>query len=317
MRTSAPRSLFKYMSDTRTEFFESPQFLFRYPEQFNDFFDCAPQIKGVYSLEYIKNFLCGSVLLRGKIHPPSIQSSGSKKKCSSFDAELESRFIESFNNPQELGIEIINFLDTPKGHKEFFEIDKYKSLPRIIDAINAQLKKQFLAIFCLTEDVTNKVMWAQYANNNIGFALEVSTDDKLFHGMEDRKNSIGFLKKIIYKSINNARFFTDYLTPAGELRYHALLRDAIFTKQTIWSFEKEWRIALITEGLLPSNNIARCAEGLLISVSPSLVKGVYLGLRASSCVRARAIKFCIKYGIPLFQMIPTSDQEIIAEHVVI
>ena len=312
-----PQRLYKFFSDSRTSFFESPQFLFRHPEEFSDFFDCAPQIKGIYSLEYIKRFLCGSVLLRGKI--PSLDPiyNESKNFCSTFDAELESKFIEIFKNPEELASQIINYLDTPKGEKEFFKIDKGKNLPRIIAKINSQLKNKFLAIFCVTEDVTSNVLWAQYSNYSKGFALEINTGDRLFHEMADSKNSVGLLKKIAYKSTNKAHFFTDYLTPAGEFRYNILLRDAIFTKQTSWSFEKEWRIAFITEELLPLNNVTRDNAGLLVSVPSSIIKGVYLGARATEDVRTSATKFCTKHNTPLFQMIPTPDQEFTAEPVML
>lgn len=308
----APQRLYKFFSDTRTAFFESPQFLFRHPEQFSDFFDCTPQIKGVYSLEYIKRFLCGSVLLRGKI--PSLDHiyNESKNFCSTFDAELESKFIEIFKNPEELASQTINYLDTPEGKKEFFKIDKSKNLPRITNKINSQLRNQFLAIFCVTEDVTNNILWAQYSNYNKGFALEINTEDSLFHEIEDRKTSVGILKKVAYKPINKARFLTDYLTPAGEFRYNTLLRDAIFTKQTIWSFEKEWRIAFITEGLLPSNDITRCDAGLLISVPHSIIKGVYLGARVTENVRLSATKFCKEHGATLFQMDETPDKNFAA-----
>ncbi|MCH5144346.1 DUF2971 domain-containing protein [Desulfovibrio sp. UIB00] len=313
----APQRLYKFFSDARTSFFDSPQFLFRHPEQFNDFFDCAPQIQGVYRPDYIKSFLMGSIILRAKIPPLSPMHNDSNEFYNTFDAELESKCIDLFKNSQDLAPQIITFIDTPKGQKEFFEIDKYKHLPRIINKINSQLKNQFLAIFCLTENATNKVMWAQYANDNKGFVLEINTENNLFHEIKDKKNSLGCLKKVAYKPISKARFVTDYITPNGDFRYNALLRDAIFTKQTIWSFEKEWRIAFITEGLLPSNNVTRCDAGLLISVPSSIIKGVYLGTRASDEMRDSAIKFCTKHDTPLFQMVPTPDQEFTAEPVIL
>lgn len=312
-----PPQLFKYMSRHRTSFFESPELLFRHPEQFNDYYDCEPHIKGVYRLNFMQNLLCGSVMAI-RANAPGIDSylyDISENVCKKFDEELGVEFRKRYKDPEQLGKDIINFLNTPRGRQEFQGIDKHEELPKIIEKINAQFKNKFLAVFCLTEDVKNLLMWAHYSSDNSGFAIEINTKDEIFHLIDGRPLPIGFLKKVSYKSINNATYFTDYLTPQGDLQHVDLLRDAVFTKQPRWSYEKEWRIALIANGLPHITHIMPCDDGLRVSVLPSIVKGVYLGIRATDNVRGSATQFCNKHGIPLFQMVRTPDQAFTAEPV--
>ncbi|WP_394027177.1 DUF2971 domain-containing protein [Desulfovibrio falkowii] len=55
MTQPVPPTLYKYMPEERKSFFNNPQFLFTFPEYFNDYLDCEARVKGVARPSYVED----------------------------------------------------------------------------------------------------------------------------------------------------------------------------------------------------------------------------------------------------------------------
>lgn len=110
---------------------------------------------------------------------------------------------------------------------------------------------------CLSELNNNLLMWSHYSNKHTGFCVEFNCD-KLVKAIDDYNKShqvITYLNKIVYKR-NYPRISA----------YKHEMVDSLFTKSSIWMYEKEWRI-VYSEG-----------AGQKINLPPNVITAIYMGL---------------------------------------
>jgi hypothetical protein len=84
--------------------------------------------------------------------------------------------------------------------------------------------KSKVAVFCLTEDPDNHLMWVNYARQHTGFVLGFDTTDSFF------ADKAGVLGKVKYQLAPPSMSFE--VNPPLEL---------CFIKSEDWAYEKEWR----------------------------------------------------------------------------
>lgn len=238
------------------------------------------------------------------------------------DYQVDSETLESLSFSKESTIEIIqdisksidpNFfsLESIKTFYEeapaiaektvpAFEVSQKENKAEILDKINSKIKRKSIGVLCLTEDHMSKKMWGLYASEHTGFAVGIDTNNVLFHGVKDLDTPLEYLKKVSYKPENELSYFTDYyedfFTKEGPKRSE-FLHDLIFTKDDQWEFEKEWRMAINVQ-----EHFEIKEKGILIPVPPSIVRGVYLGNRASEGLHEAAAEFCRTNMIPLYKI---------------
>ena len=88
-----------------------------------------------------------------------------------------------------------------------------------------------LGIFCLTEDPTNLLMWAHYADHHRGVVIEFDETHTFLIDERDRTMICGILEKVNYSDVRPSVFLS--------------LSDAIqvfYTKSREWEYEREWRL---------------------------------------------------------------------------
>ncbi|MCH5144139.1 DUF2971 domain-containing protein [Desulfovibrio sp. UIB00] len=173
-----------------------------------------------------------------------------------------------------------------------------KELPKLI----ANFRKKFYQtrILNLIEHNNSVAIWTTYAYREAntahsGFMLGLDTEHTFFHR---EKGITSELQKVMYPSPSRKWYVSDLLAPnRNEAKTANDLQALLHTKNESFSFEHEWRTAMVT----PSSTHASNTE----TIPCDMIKNVYLGARASSDLKKTAFSFCNKHAIPLFQMIPS------------
>ena len=172
------------------------------------------------------------------------------------------------------------FADLPKRIENLMDnIDAGKLIKLAVDA------KQSIGICSLSDSSNIEKQWEQYANNETGYCIEYDVSDyKLNSNLfpvvyeDDRKNNItmvlvALLVNSFIRKISANQIKTDIT------QYFRLF----LTKNTIWDYQKEWRIL----GDANSKEIA------------PKIKTIYLGKEASIENGKRMEEYCLKNDIKL------------------
>lgn len=102
-------------------------------------------------------------------------------------------------------------------------------LPDVLQKTNADIQKN-IGIFCVAEKFDIFPMWAHYADDARGFAVEYDNLDELFAG--DETGIFNKLKKVVY--YNGKRPAVTF-SPSD-------LTELVFSKCEDWGYEREWRV---------------------------------------------------------------------------
>lgn len=127
-----------------------------------------------------------------------------------------------------------------------------KSNEKYINASNAlinrlkSLKKEWnkaiddsFGVSCFCEDYNNILMWSHYSKKHTGFCVEYDVRNIFLNEYDQLFSPVVYSKKRVSVVVSNKKIrpYTDYKIDANAV--YSL--DAIFTKSSIWSYEKEWR----------------------------------------------------------------------------
>lgn len=140
-----------------------------------------------------------------------------------------------------------------------------------------------IGALCLTGKRDSLTMWAHYANNYKGFAIEFDGKHKFFRTEGGSIGKLGCVQKVSYsKERPNQASFTDLS-----------LAEIFFLKSKDWAYEKEWRM-LRPLPVEDTNKVFRDADGqpvYLFSFPPECVTGVIFGSRMSDSVKEDFLNF--------------------------
>jgi hypothetical protein len=114
-----------------------------------------------------------------------------------------------------------------------------------------------IGICSFTEVLNEPLMWAHYANNYYGFALELDPEHiRVYLDNRERK-----------KSLNPILYFNEFIkvknTDSFALEY------LLTAKSDKWKYEKEWRIIAEVDDKIPYDRIA--------FYEPITIKSIYIG----------------------------------------
>jgi Protein of unknown function (DUF2971) len=90
---------------------------------------------------------------------------------------------------------------------------------------------QTFGIFSLTEDATHPVMWSHYASQHYGIVVELDETHPWFEQKLSPVDELRHLVKVAYVQNPHARTWK---------QLNGL--DVLYTKNSEWAYEKEWRI---------------------------------------------------------------------------
>jgi hypothetical protein len=145
-----------------------------------------------------------------------------------------------------------------------------RNLPQTIKTIYEMNDKNF-GILSLSEESTSAYMWERYADQGRGFLVEFDPSHSWFRQKIKEDDDLRHLRRVAYVADR---------TPAYLLATSA--QDYLYTKETKWDYEKEWRIIL-------NFNSAACKVGkdntgtdvLLFAIPPGCLISVTVGYNAS------------------------------------
>ncbi|MBN1508979.1 MAG: DUF2971 domain-containing protein [Sedimentisphaerales bacterium] len=123
-----------------------------------------------------------------------------------------------------------------------------------------------IGVYCMTEKKDHILMWSHYAGQHTGFCLEFQTNDPLFSNVHP----------VSYSSTLPC---VNLLTPDWNEVTGAYAK-ALLTKAKEWTYEHEWRIIDIANGV-----------GVR-SFSPATLHGVILGCRIRDKDKRQVVKWC-------------------------
>nr|WP_319401692.1 DUF2971 domain-containing protein [uncultured Carboxylicivirga sp.] len=199
-----------------------------------------------------------------------------------FDSDLNRMHIHKDNKPFPLRPEkLFKFFDTnllsiASLHENYFWLsnpkdfnDPFDCNSNLVEFESKEYREKYYSqkgnrisdygVTCFTEEINEPLMWAHYANNYFGFALEVNTEHiQVNLAPSNRKKS---LNPVLYfnnfiKVKNTAPFAKEYFLTA---------------KSANWKYEKEWRIITQVDDEIKYNRIA--------FYKPITIKAIYIGHR--------------------------------------
>src|SRR5713101_7900533 len=145
-----------------------------------------------------------------------------------------------------------------------------QKLPQTIKTIYEMNDRNF-GILSLSEDATNAYMWKRYADEGRGFLVEFDSSHSWFQQKITDDDDLRHLRRVTYVADR---------TPAYLLAITA--QDYLYTKETKWEYEKEWRIILnFNSAALNFGKDPQGTDVLLFAIPPNCLVSVTVGHNAS------------------------------------
>jgi hypothetical protein len=184
------------------------------------------------------------------------------------DAEFEQKFRERASALHPGLMDLIE--KQGPDYMTKFRNQAEQNLPQTIKTIYEMNDKNF-GILSLSEESTSEYMWERYADQGRGFLVELDPFHSWFRQRITEDDDLRHLRRVTYVADR---------APAYLLATSA--QDYLYTKETKWAYEKEWRIILNFNG-------AACKVGkdnaetdvLLFAIPPDCLIGVTVGYAAS------------------------------------
>jgi Protein of unknown function (DUF2971) len=148
--------------------------------------------------------------------------------------------------------------------------DAERNLPRTIKTIYEINDKNF-GILSLSEESTNADMWERYAGQGRGFLVEFDASHPWFWQKITEDDDLRHLRRVTYVADRR---------PAYLLALAA--QDYLYTKETKWEYEKEWRIILNFNGAVcKAGKDNTGTDVLLFAIPPDCLMSVTVGCNAT------------------------------------
>ena len=183
-------------------------------------------------------------------------------------------------NGDKFGIKFSNLSDYNDPYEFFLTIDynvPADMLATYKEAINMVVKSPAT---CFAKSPAILPMWAHYAGNSNGFALEIDEDELTNHIKEVANGEFGF-GDIDYQDTPHEGM-TERLAMAARrckprdmyFLYTAIKSAAYFTKTSDWSYERERRL------IINERHLKNIAGNLIFIVPKSCIKSIIVGQKA-------------------------------------
>jgi|GEM_PF-171625 len=145
-----------------------------------------------------------------------------------------------------------------------------QNLPQTIRTVYEMNDRNF-GILSLSEDATSCDMWERYADQGRGFLVEFDPAHSWFWQKSSEDDDLRHLRRVTYVADR---------TPAYLLAITA--QDYLYTKETKWEFEKEWRIILnFNAAALNFGKDPKGTDVLLFAIPPDCLTSVTVGYNAT------------------------------------
>jgi len=146
-----------------------------------------------------------------------------------------------------------------------------RNLPHAIKAIYEINDKNF-GILSLSEEEANACMWERYAASGCGFLVEFDPSHSWFHQEVAENDDLRHLCRVRYVASRAPAYL---LALSGQ--------DYLYTKETKWEYEKEWRMILnFSNAACKAGKDDTGTDILLFAIPADCLISVTIGYNASS-----------------------------------
>jgi hypothetical protein len=254
-----PKKLYKYVEADRVDILVNKSIRFTQPSALNDPFELQPLFEELFTEDDLKSLTNPSF---------EVIEQGLRKEYSKLPAEQRSQMsvkqlIEAVRaNPKLLEMQLKKI--EPEIRKAMVKLT-----PGVQKMLSDALQTR-VGLLSLSESIEQPLLWAHYSAAHKGFAIEFDAAHSFFDRRRSENDELFHLRKVKYANrSSHDRTLSDL---DGE--------DVLVTKESSWSYEKEWRVLLP----LDSADTVMDHEGdkvYLYSIPASAISGVVLGARAS------------------------------------
>lgn len=246
--------LYKYISgEGALRFFRSGMLRFTQPAEFNDPFEMQPFLKGLAD-----------------------------------DTVLEKQFDEQFGTTLDPEIENMLAKLTPEqralidGNSIRERVQQQApaalaALKAMAETVTPLLGRQIyqtvnenLGALCLTEEPTNLLMWAHYADHHRGTVIEFDGGHDFFDRKRGANDDLRHFRRIAYTQTRPNVFLNE-----------SDAIDFFYLKSKEWEYEKEWRLIIPLIDCAKRVNRRTGFPVCLFKVPPECIRSIIIGCRMS------------------------------------
>jgi Protein of unknown function (DUF2971) len=236
---------FKYISFERFESLRCRRIRFTQPGAFNDPFE-MPAFKAAEA--------------------EAVRRAAGLAGLSAQTGEILDGLSKGHIPPAALALPISYFLGTaPEATKR-----QSKPIPSEMAIDNICKIDQVFGILSLSMTADNLLLWAHYASEHRGLAVEIDPDDQEFNRHTSRDRNFELAKKVRYSEERPLYPETD-----------EILFDHFFLKSPEWSYEKEYRIVRKFESAIETKDVKPFPIHLY-ELPPSAIRRVIFGARVKA-----------------------------------
>jgi hypothetical protein len=216
---------------------------FTQPSEFDDPFDCLPQVRGYENPNYIEQIL--------------LKSEAQFREARHFDQlPIEEKIFQEG---------ILTDIRKKKIEQNTSNAEKLEEIH--LNRIKNQLYRE-VGILCLTKQPDNILMWSHYAEKHTGFVIGFDTQSDFFAKRPNELGEIGELQDVDYSKDR----------PTIEVPFTQESPDVniFFTKNEDWRYQAEWRIVLFLK-----DAHSQPKPGIhLFSIPPNCIREIIFGSHA-------------------------------------
>lgn len=211
-------------------------FRFSSPKTFNDPFDVQFDLHPTFT----KEELAEGLFLRTKKFLETGEGIGSHfasptgVKFSEVIKKLK-KLIDSGMIPIEEALQEIKEASR-EGSEAIFE-----GFPRFHSEIRGHFED--VAVFCVSEDPTNLLMWSHYANSHKGVVLKLKVNEETDNFL-CAADPVSYQQEMPKYSPKEAFLDQSFGLKSNQEDIHKAFKDLVITKASNWSYEKEWRVII-------------------------------------------------------------------------
>lgn len=264
MNSQKPQSLFKYLrfDEKLLELLCCKFVYYADPANFNDPLDCKPVVKSDadISKDELEHLLAEMIERRSRkefdvaMKKLKLQSENATTRCNALaesEAQKQIRILRcEADNP--------NVRDKTAHHRDM-----------LTRAIGHEMRKGYsTGVLCLSSKFNSPLMWSHYADQHRGVCIEYDVSIA----------PLSRLHKVSYGTprVVSASLLHDLIIKRIEDKYSEIEKACLLTKSREWSYEREWRLLLGSQGTQ--------------LIDPIRLKSIIFGMRCTDSLRYSIVR---------------------------
>jgi hypothetical protein len=202
--------LYKYINEDRVSILENGLIRFTQPQGFNDPFELKLVVERLASDSHITETI-----------------------SSQFEQMIEDEYKELPDTLKNVLTydQLLAFSITKKKGVIDSVLAQTKTMAPGLNALLNKKLEESMGVLCLTEDESNLLMWAHYANSHKGCVIGFDSDNSFFNQKKSEDDELRHLRKVIYTKERRKLDFMDLDDMTSFL-----------SKGQEWRYEEEWRM---------------------------------------------------------------------------